>query len=51
MENIQLFVQACNKSESVASQIDMFQPIDLFEEKNVPKVITCLVAFEGKQVG
>ena len=47
MENIQFFVQTCQKSASVASEIDMFQPIDLFEEKNIPKVINCLVAFEG----
>lgn len=26
--------------------IDMFVPIDLYEEKNIPKVVKCLASFE-----
>ncbi len=47
MENIQFFILSCAKSDAVASELDMFQPNDLFEEKNIPKVINCLIAFEG----
>jgi hypothetical protein len=44
MENIQMFLEVCKKLG--ISEVERFTSIDLYEEKDVPKVINCLTAFE-----
>jgi hypothetical protein len=44
MENILFFLDACKKM-SVAPKGDLFIPLDLFELKNINKVIDGLIAF------
>jgi hypothetical protein len=58
MENIQLFITACSslgisnyetffKMLKGMRKDDIFITIDLFEEKNIPKVINCLLLLGG----
>lgn len=44
-DNIQMFLEFCKKLG--ISEIERFTTIDLYEEKDVPKVLNCLSAFEG----
>jgi hypothetical protein len=44
MENILFFLDACKKL-AVNPRGELFQPLDLFEMKNINKVMDCLVTF------
>jgi len=47
MENIGFFLDACRSLGVFRHTDEPFLPIDLFEEKNIPKVINCLVLLDG----
>lgn len=44
MENILFFLESCKKIQ-VNPKAELFQPLDLFEMKNISKVMDVLVAF------
>ncbi|KXJ22199.1 calponin-1 [Exaiptasia diaphana] len=47
-ENIFLFIDACQKSPFNCLPVDMFDPADLYERKNMGKVVNAIQAFVRK---
>ena len=41
MENINAFINACKKYG--VPDIDLLKPVDLFEKRNAPQVLQCLM--------
>ncbi len=57
IENITMFIKSCEKLGTLAIELlfssvegipksNVFDGIDLFEEKNIPKVVNCLLQLE-----
>lgn len=59
LENVQFFLNSANKigsyflsffrlkTKGITSRCDPFMPTDLYEEKNIPKVVNYLLGFEA----
>jgi len=47
MENLNFFIKMCQKQEWIYNKVDIFTAPDLYEEKNIPKVINCLILLEA----